>query len=289
MAKTLCVKYSHGRPPMIHGKYSVSPLYAILSIVRHRHLIFEQVRRDVIGRYRGSIMGLLWSFFTPVLMLCVYTFVFSVIFNSRWAGGTGAKSEFAIVLFVGLMIFNLFSECINKAPLLIQSNPNYVKKVLFPLETLPVANMGASLFHFGVSALVWIVFSLAVGKVPPANALLIPVILLPLVLLILGISWMLSSLGVYLRDVGQFIGVVTTAMMFLSPIFYPMVALPEGFRPYFNLNPLTYYVEQARDLMIWGKGVDWTRWSKHLLVSSMVFILGFAWFQRTRKGFADVI
>jgi len=247
------------------------------------------IRRDVIGRYRGSVMGLLWSFFTPVLMLIVYTFVFSVVFKARWAGGTDSKTEFAIVLFVGLMVFNLFSECISRAPSLVLSNPNYVKKVIFPLEILPVVSLGSASFHFLVNILVWLSFYLVIFGIPPLGALWLPVAVLPLAILSTGLSWFLASLGVFLRDVGQVIGVITTILMFMSPIFYPVVALPEEFRGYLHLSPITYFVEQARDLLVWNKGMHWEPWLKALLISCVVATLGFAWFQKTRKGFADVI
>ena len=247
------------------------------------------IRREVIGRYRGSVMGLLWSFFTPVLMLVVYTFVFSVVFKARWPGGTDSKAEFAIVLFVGLMVFNLFSECINRAPTLILSNSNYVKKVIFPLEILPMVSFGSAAFHFAINILVWLSFYLVVFGAPPIQALWLPVAVLPLALLTVGFSWFLASLGVFLRDVGQVIGVVTTILMFMSPIFYPMTALPEHFQVYMHLSPITFFVEQARELLIWGRGMQWEAWAKALLVSIAVATAGFAWFQKTRKGFADVI
>ena len=234
-------------------------------------------------------MGLLWSFFNPVLMLAVYTFVFSIVFKARWAGGSDSKTEFALVLFTGLMVFNLFSECVNRAPGLILGNVNYVKKVVFPLEILPVVALGSAGFHLLISLFVWLIFYLIFFGVPQATILLLPVILLPLVLMTLGLSWLLASLGVYLRDVSQIIGVITTVLMFLSPIFYPIVALPEEYRPFMQISPLTLIVEQTRDVMIWGKSLDWSAWAVYLLLSSMIAWLGFAWFQKTRKGFADVL
>ena len=183
-------------------------------------------------------MGLLWSFFNPVLMLAVYTFVFSVVFKARWAGGSDSKTEFALVLFAGLLVFNLFAECVNRAPGLILSNVNYVKKVIFPLEILPVVALGSAGFHFLISLVVWSIFYLLFFGIPPATILLLPLILIPLVLITLGISWLLASLGVYLRDVSQIIGVVTTVLMFLSPIFYPIVALPEEYRPFHANQPV---------------------------------------------------
>ncbi|MET3010227.1 ABC transporter permease [Stenotrophomonas koreensis] len=268
---------------------SLAPTTALGSIMRYRALILEMIKREVIGRYRGSIMGLLWSFFTPVLMLMVYTFVFSVVFQARWAGGSGSKTEFAVVLFIGMIIFGLFSECINRAPSLILSNANYVKKVIFPLEILPVVSLGAALFHFAISMLVWLLFYVVLFGVPSIQTLWLPVVLLPLLLMCLGVSWFLASLGVYLRDVGQAIAVVTTALMFMSPVFFPAVAMPEAFRPYLYLSPLTYFIEQSRELLIWQGGMDWFTWVKMFGLSLVVSAFGFAWFQKTRKGFADVL
>jgi len=269
--------------------FSASPLAALRSTVVNRRLVYEMVKREVVGRYRGSVMGLLWSFFTPVLMLVVYTFVFSVVFRARWAGGSGSKTEFAVVLFIGMMIFGLFAECINRAPSLILSNANYVKKVIFPLEILPMVALGAALFHFAISMLVWIIFYTALFGVPPLNALWLPVVLAPLFIMCLGLSWFLASLGVYLRDVGQVIGVVTTALMFMSPVFFPVVAMPEEFRPYLYLSPITYFIEQSRDILIWHRDMHWLNWGRMLALSLVMAALGFAWFQKTRKGFADVL
>lgn len=234
-------------------------------------------------------MGLLWSFFNPILMLAVYTFVFSVVFKARWVGGSDSKTEFALVLFTGLMVFNLFSECVNRAPNLVLGNVNYVKKVVFPLEILPVVSLGSSAFHLLISLVVWLIFYLIFFGIPHATIVILPLVLLPLVLMTLGLGWLLASLGVYLRDVTQIIGVVTTVLMFLSPIFYPTIALPEQYRPFMQISPLTLVVEQTRDVMIWGKGLDWNIWTMYLLVSSIMTWLGFAWFQKTRKGFADVL
>ena len=272
-----------------HAAHPLSPLEMARSIVANHSLIYSLVKREVIGRYRGSVMGLMWSFFNPVLMLTVYTFVFSVIFKARWTGGGNSKTEFALVLFSGLLLFNLISECLNRAPGLILSNVNYVKKVIFPLEILPVVALGSAAFHFLISLIVWVIFYLIFFGVPHATMLLLPLILVPLILITLGLSWLLVSLGVYLRDVGQIIGVATTILMFLSPIFYPIAALPEEYRSFMQINPLTFVVEQARDVMIWGHAIDWENYALWLLISSVIAWLGFVWFQKTRKGFADVV
>ncbi len=234
-------------------------------------------------------MGLLWSLFNPILLLLVYTFVFGVIFKSRWPGGSGSKSEFALVLFSGLMIFNFFSECISRAPGLIVTNVGYVKKIIFPLQILPVVIMGAALFHFCISLLVWFFFYLIFFGLPHVTLLLLPVVLIPLLFVILGFSWFLSSLGVYLRDTGHIIGVIMMIMMFMTPIFYPTSALPEKYRNLLMLNPLTPVIEQAQNVMIWGRTIDWVSWSLTLVISFLIAWLGFFWFQKTRNGFSDVL
>lgn len=269
--------------------FSISPKEMVSSLWRNRELIRALTQREVIGRYRGSFMGILWSFFNPLFMLAVYTFVFSVVFKARWGAGGDSKTEFALVLFAGLMVFNVFSECINRAPGLILANVNYVKKVVFPLEILPWVALGASLFHGVVSLGVWLLaYSIFFG-VPHLTVLYLPLIILPLVLFIMGLSWFLASLGVYLRDVSQVIGVITTVLMFMSPVFYSAEALPVAYRGILYLNPLTPAIEQARLVLYVGHMPDMQLLSKCLLMSMLVALLGFAWFQKTRRGFADVI
>ena len=269
--------------------HSISPIEMIASSWRNRLLIGALIKREVIGRYRGSVLGILWSFFHPLFMLTVYTFVFSVIFKARWGEHAGSKTEFALVLFAGLIVFNLFSECVNRAPGLILENGNYVKKVVFPLEILPVVIFGSALFHTFVSLLVWIVaYSILFGE-PHITTLFVPLILLPLTLFTVGICWFLSSLGVYLRDVSQFISIITMVMLFLSPIFYPVTALPDKYRAILALNPLLPAIDQIRGVMFWGNKPDFEVLAIYLLGSLIVAWVGFAWFQRTRRGFADVI
>lgn len=270
-------------------QFSIAPKEMAASLWRNRFLVVALAKREVIGRYRGSVMGILWSFFNPVFMLAVYTFVFSVVFKARWSGGSDSKTEFALVLFAGLMVFNLFSECLNRAPSLIIGNINYVKKVVFPLEILPWVAMGSSLFHGLVSLGVWLVFYLIFFGIPHINALLIFVVVIPLILLTMGLSWILSSLGVYLRDIGQITGMMMTVLMFMSPIFYPVSALPAAYQPMLLLNPLTLVIEQARDVLIWQKWPQWHYYFCYLVISLLIAWLGFAWFQKTRKGFADVL
>ncbi|GAA3525358.1 ABC transporter permease [Zobellella aerophila] len=269
--------------------FSISPREMASSFWRNRSLIKVLTKREVVGRYRGSFLGILWSFFNPLLMLTVYTFVFSVVFQARWTGGSESKTEFALVLFAGMMMFSFFSECINRAPSLILSNVNYVKKVVFPIDILPWVSLGAALFHFLISLFVWLIAYVILFGVPQPTVLLLPLLLMPLTLLVMSLSWMLAALGVYLRDISQFIGIATTMLMFLSPIFYPAEALPDTYRKLIYLNPLTVVIEQARDLLFWGKLPNWSMLTVYTLVATLIAWLGFAWFQKTRKGFADVL
>ncbi|WP_320343481.1 ABC transporter permease [Arenimonas caeni] len=247
------------------------------------------VRREVLGRYRGSVLGLAWSFLHPLFMLAVYTFVFSVVFQARWPGGGGSQVDFALVLFTALLAFGVFAECVGRAPGLVLGNPNYVTKVVFPLEVLPVVSLLSSLFHAAVGLLIWLGFHLLVRGLPPATAVLLPLALAPLLLLTLGVSWFLASLGVFLRDVSQVVGVLTTTLMFLTPIFYAVSSVPPEYQAVMLANPLTPVVEQVRDVMLWGRGLDWPAWGLQMLLSSLLAWAGFAWFQSTRKGFADVL
>ena len=269
--------------------FSISPKEMVASLWRNRSLAKALVQREVVGRYRGSFMGILWSFFNPVFMLIIYTFVFSVVFKARWSVGSDSKTEFALILFAGLIVFNLFAECFNRAPGLILSNVNYVKKVVFPLEILPWVAAGSAMFHTLISLGVWLIAYLIFFGVPHLTILLLPLVILPLLLFIMGLTWGLASLGVYLRDVSQFTGPFTMSLMFLSPLFFPSTALPEEYRYLLLLNPLTPAIEQARDVLFWGKVPDLTMLSVYLLISSLIAWLGFAWFQKTRKGFADVL
>lgn len=269
--------------------FSVSPREMVASLWRHRELVYASAKREVLGRYRGSALGLLWSFFNPIFMLAVYTFVFSEVFKARWNPGSESKTEFALALFAGLIIFNLFSECVNRAPNLVLYNPNYVKKVLYPLEILPFVAFLSGLYHALVSLAVWMVAYLIFFGIPHPTVLLLPLIIVPFGLFIMGVSWGLASLGVFLRDVSQFIGVLTMVLMFLSPVFYPVSSLPENYRHILYINPLTIVIEQTRDILFWGKLPSVTSMLIYWVGAIAIAWLGFAWFQKTRRGFADVL
>ena len=250
----------------------------------------QMIRREVVGRYKGSVFGLAWSFLNPILMLAMYTFVFSVVFKARWGSGEGdSKTEFALLVFVGMIVQGLFTEAVNRAPSLILSNVNYVKKVVFPLEILPIVSLGAAIFHAAVSLLVLILAFLMLGHALAWTIILIPLIFAPLVIFTLGLTWGLASLGVFMRDVSQTIGVLTTVLMFMSPVFYPISALPLRFQKIMMLNPLTFIIEQSRSVLISGALPDWWGLAIYTLIALVVMWAGYYWFQKTRKGFADVL
>jgi lipopolysaccharide transport system permease protein len=271
------------------SKHKISILEIIKSVIRNHSLIFQMTSREVVGRYRGSMLGITWSFFNPLIMLAVYTFVFSTVFRAKWGVGSDSKTEYALVLFIGMIIHGVLAEIMNNSPTLMRRNVSYVKKVVFPLEILPWVQMGAALFHALISVVVWVMIYGILNHSLHWTIIYLPLVIIPLVLFSLGISWVLASLGVYIRDVGQVVGVVVTALLFLSPIFYPASALPEPYQTIIYLNPLTFIIEQARDVLMWGNTPDWAGMAYAYIISVFVSWMGFIWFQKTRKGFADVI
>lgn len=261
----------------------------VRAVWQQRNLVWQLVMREIAGRYKGSFFGVVWTLIQPLLMLAVYTFVFGMIFESRWQGASGSKLELAAILFSGLLVFNLFAECINRSPQLMLENANYVKRVVFPLNILPIVVMGAALFHAAMSSAVLMVFiAVSMGAVP-WTIVFLPLILIPLVLLVLGLTWGLSALGVYFRDIQHGIGILVSAMLFLSPIFYPLSALPSSVQPYIFINPMAFIIEQVRSVVIWGSMPDWGGLLLYTGTGVLVAWLGLVLFERARTGFADVL
>jgi lipopolysaccharide transport system permease protein len=260
-------------------------------LVARRSLIGQLTEREVLGRYRGSFLGLLWPFITPLLMLALYTFVFGVVFGGRrWDGSAQTTiGEFAIILFAGLTLHSVCAEMLAQCPKLIRANSNYVKKVVFPLDVLPVVTLGGALFHAMISFVMLLGVQLLLTGRLPLTFLLLPVVLAPFGVMLLGIGWFLTSLGVFLRDIDQVLRPVPMALLFLSPIFYPLDRIPEPFRALLYLNPLTFIVEQTRAVLIWGQMPNWWGLAVYGIVAMTVAALGLWWFQRTRRGFADVL
>lgn len=256
---------------------------------QHVFLIYQMSRREVLGRYRGSMMGLLWSFASPLVMLAVYTFVFGTVFRVRWQTGDGDTASFALNLFAGVLLHSFLAECLNRSPALIAENTGYVKKVVFPLWIIPVVLVLAALFHLLVGLLVLLVAAGVVQQQLHAGVLLLPLLLLPFALLALGLSWFIAALGVYLRDLAQVLPVVSTMLLFLAPVLYPLEALPAGLREHLYLNPLTYVIGELRALVLGGAMPDWQALARFTGVALLVALLGWQVFRKAQPGFADVL
>ncbi len=273
-----------------HQAHLTSPIEIYSSFIRNRKLVFQMAKREVLGRYRGSIMGLAWSFFNPLLMLAVYTFFFSFVFKSRWGGAQEAGHvDFAIILFVGLIIHGLFSECINRAPMLVNSNVSYVKRVVFPLEIFPWIAMGSALFHTLISVFVLLLLQIILVGNLHWTVVLFPLIVAPFILLTLGFAWFLAATGVFVRDIGQTTSMITSVLLFVSPVFFPTSTLPSKVQPLVMLNPLTLVIEESRKVLLFGEMPNWLNLGIYSLVSMLIAWVGFWWFQKTRRGFADVL
>jgi lipopolysaccharide transport system permease protein len=269
----------------------LDPIAMLGNLWKHRELVHRLTTQEVLQRYRGSFLGIVWSFITPILMLSVYAFVFSIVFQARWGepNGSSRPAEFALTLFAGLIPFGVFAEVVNRAPSIVLSTPNYVKKVVFPLEILPVVAVGSAVVQSLISGAILLLASIVFLGQVSWTVVLLPLAYMPLVFLTLGLAWFLASLGVYVRDIGQVIGVVTQVLFFLSPIFYPVSAVPERLRFILYCNPMTAILGEFRRAMLWGVPPAWGVWAGLTVATSVVALLGYAWFMQTKKGFADVM
>lgn len=276
-----------GRPVAVRfAGFLAGPLHAF---GRDRGLTAQLAWRDIIGRYRGANFGLFWSLIGPLMMLAIYALAFGHIFGSRWVRPEGEAASFAIVLFLGIIVHGFFAECVSRAPGLMQSNANYVKKVIFPLAVLPWSVVWSALFHMGMNLLVFTLLAgLGYGVFSPYIVLL-PLVIAPLVMLTIAASWIVASLGVYLRDIGQAVPVVVTGMFFLSSAIIPIEQVPEKYRLVFHLNPLTFFIDQARNVALWQVMPDWSGLAAHAVGGLVAMYVAYAWFQRTSRGFADVL
>lgn len=266
--------------------FALGPFSALIG---HRDLTRELARREILGRYRGANFGLFWSLIGPLLMLVIYTVAFGQILGSRWKQTGGETAAFGVVLFLGIIVHGFFAECFARAPRLMVDNANYVKRVVFPLHVLPWAVALSALFHMAMNMIVFVVLAAVwYGEFSP-YILLVPVVVAPLVLLTVAVSWVVASLGVYLRDISQAVPVVITALLFLSSAIVPVEALPEQYRVIFHLNPLTFFIDQVRDVALWGNLPDWIGLLKRAVVALALLYGSYAWFRFSSKGFADVL
>ena len=267
-----------------------NPLKMIRHLWTHRELIRQFTKREVLQQYKGSYLGLVWSFGTPLAMLTVYTFVFSVVFKARFEGTTtGSHAEFALGLFAGLIAFNVLSEVLTSSPRLILNNANYVKKVIFPLEILPVSKLGAMIIDSLFNLIILLLGAVIILRYVPWTIIFLPLMYLPLIFLSLGLSWFMASLGVFIRDINNLLSVIVRMLFFLTPIFYPISAIPERYRPVLYLNPLTFIVNHFRRVILWGQMPDW---GEYIVITGGTFVicmLGYIWFMKSKKTFADVV
>jgi len=258
------------------------------SLWRHRGLVLELVRRDFAGRYQGSVGGVAWSFVQPLFLLAVYTIAFGVILKARW-GFSGGTGDYALMIFAGLVIFNAFSEALAKAPVLVTSNPSFVKKVVFPLELLPWVMAITILLHAALAIAVWLAGYGVLYGIPKRTVLLVPVVFACLLPLLLGMGWLLSAIGVVARDVTQLTALVSHALLFLTPIFYGIDAAPPVLRPMLMLNPLTFIVEQLRLVLYYGERPGFKAVAVYFILSSLFAWISLVIFRRMRRGFADML
>jgi len=273
-----------------HTPFSAKPFGMISCLFAHHQIVVQMIKREIQARYRGSVLGLFWSFVTPLMMLTVYTFFFSVVFNARWGQEqNSAHADYAVILFVGLIIHGLFAECINRAPQLILNNASFVKKIIFPLEVLPWISLGSALFNACISLFILIIAQVILYGSIPLTALWMPLIILPFILLVMGGSWLLAATGVYLKDISQTTGILTSILLFVSPVFYSLAMLPENLRFIANLNPLTLIIDESRKVLLLGESPNVWALGIYTLCSLLIAWFGFFIFQRTRKGFADVM
>lgn len=258
-------------------------------IYRHRVLLKRMCWRDISSRYRESVLGSIWAVINPLLMLSIYTFVFGFVLKSRWPNQGDSKVLFSLTLFAGLIVHGVFAETANRSTTIIPENSNYVKKVVFPLEILPLTVLGSAAFHAGVSLCLLLVANVLAGTGWHWSILLLPLVIVPVLLATAGLAWILASLGVYLRDASQVVTFAIALLMYLSPVFYPITSFPERYRALLYMNPLTLPIEQVRDLVILGTNPPWQGIVAVYVVALIVMGLGLWFFERSRVGFADVV
>jgi homopolymeric O-antigen transport system permease protein len=256
---------------------------------RHRTLAFNLARRDFGGRFRNSYLGIAWPVVTSVVMLAIYGFVFSKVFSARWHTPTRAPGDVAVFLFAGLLHHSFLAEVASRSTTVILSNVNLVKRVLFPVEVLPLATVLAAALGMSVAAAILIIAILFTNAGLSIWALTYPAIALPFVVMMCGVSWLLSSLSVFFRDLQSVVTLATTAALFMSPVFYPVDQLPHTVQLFFYLNPLTFVIEQARTVLIDGGKPDLCGLAVYWAAAICVYFVGLATFRRLRGGFGDVL
>jgi lipopolysaccharide transport system permease protein len=254
----------------------------------HSELIFSLAKRELLARYKGSALGIVWALLTPVVMIAIFTFIFAGIFGARF-GASHSHWDYALYLFCGLLPWTMFQETLQQSASTIVAHANLVKRVVFPLETLPVAQAFSSFGNQLFATIALLVATLVIQKELHITALWFPLLVIPQLLFTLGAAWLIASLGVFLRDIAQGITLLLMAWMYLTPIIYPESIVPERFRVFINLNPFTSLVRSYRRIFLEGVAPDWSGLAYFTVIAIVSFMVGYWWFARTRKNFADVI
>lgn len=263
-----------------------NPFLAVSKLLRHRYLLGQLIKRDVLLRYRGAMFGVAWMFLSPLVMLGIFAFVFGSIFETRWPQQREGIPLW-LILYIGLIVFNIFSETVSRSPSAVRSYPSFVKKIIFPVEILPVVPLGAALIHAAFNFFIMAAVLAWTGNMHP-QILLVPVLLAPLLLLALGLAWFLAAWGVYIKDMTQIVPVFVQMLLFLSPVFYPVSAVPEFLQGVYQYNPLAAIIDACRAASF-GLAISWTAWAIAFALGLAAAILGYAFFQHAREEFADVL
>lgn len=261
----------------------------VASLLQNWELFRRLLTRDIQSSVRGSVLGTAWIVVIPLVLVAIYTFVFGVVLNSVWASETRSKLEVPLIYFTGLMIFSFFMEVITRAPEYIRQNKTYVTKMIFPIEILDWVLVGTAAFKLVISFSLLVVFMVLLTGRIPAGILLVPLLILPFILLIVGLAWIISALGTFVRDFNHAVAALGPVFMFISPIFYSVEQVPEDFRFIYLINPLTFVLENMRGLLFFDGSISWAAYAVYWLVAALVFVGGFFFFERARPGFADVI
>ena len=279
--------YTPSRPPVRWREYG--PQNVVRTFLDHKSLIFRLAAREIRARYKGSMIGVVWAFLVPAMMLAIYTYVFTVVFQAKWNQQVSNRTDFALALFAGLIVFNLFAESVGRAPSLLAENSTYITKVIFPLESLCWVQLLVSGFGAAVSTAILLIFYTAVNGIPSATIFWLPLVLLPLVLFLLGAMLIIVPLGLYIPDVRQVIPPMISLMTFASPVFYPVEALPSVARTIISLSPITFTIEQFRRVLLGHANPSFAGILVFGMVGSLFAWLGYLFFFVTKRGFADVI
>jgi len=251
-------------------------------------LVLSLARRELVARYKGSALGVIWAVLTPVVMIAIFTFIFAGILGARF-GVDPSPWNYAIYIFCGLLPWNMFQETLILSATIIVSHANLVKRVVFPLETLPIAQALSALGNQMFGTLALLVATIIIRHEFHITVLWLPALLIPQFIATLGAAWLIASLGVFLRDIAQGISLFLMAWMYLTPIIYPETIVPERYRLYIRLNPFTPLVRSYRRILIEGSAPDWPGLAYFSVFAFVCFLFGYWWFAKTRKNFADVI